>query len=473
MPSNRFASFVVFAEMRTGSNFLEANLNDLPGVKCHGEAFNPYFIGGEGKEELFGITLDQRRADPRSLLRAMVAATDGLSGFRYFNDHDPRVFDMVVDDPAVAKIILTRNHLESYVSWKIAMESDQWWLANTKHLKTVRPRFDAEEFTTRLDQLQQFQRRLQHRLQATGQTAFYIDYDDILELDVLNGLAAYLGVEGRLQALNYRFKKQNPEPLLDKVANPAEMQAELAKVDFFALSHSPSFEPRRAGAVPSYLASEAQPLLFMPVKAAPEARLRKWLNAMGPVQTGMDRQALRRWREGAPGHRSFTVIRHPLARAHAAFSDFVERDWMPELRPYLKRVHKFSLPPKGKGFASAAEYREGLLVFLDLIRHLHNGRTELRTPPQLATQGAVLQGFASLQGPDIVIREDRLAAGIAWLSAEIGRDLPALPGAAASEPFALGDLYGPDLEAAARAAYGRDYTGFGFGDWRPDGDQAA
>ena len=34
------------------------------------------------------------------------------------------------------------------------------------------------------------------------------------------------------------------------------------------------------------------------------------------------------------------------------------------------------------------------------------------------------------------------------------------------EHFALADLYGPDIEAACREAYGRDYTAFGFGDWR-------
>ena len=32
----RFTSFVVFAEMRTGSNLLEANLNALPGVDLPG-----------------------------------------------------------------------------------------------------------------------------------------------------------------------------------------------------------------------------------------------------------------------------------------------------------------------------------------------------------------------------------------------------------------------------------------------------
>lgn len=467
MSASRFTSFVVFAEMRTGSNFLEANLNAIPGVKCHGEAFNPYFMGGEGKQEMLGVTIEARNQDPRALLRAMRAQTEGLSGFRYFNDHDPRVFDMVADDPSVAKVILTRNHLESYISWKIAMESDQWWLANTKHLKTVRPRFDLAQFTQRLEVLQQFQRKLLHRLQATGQTAFYIDYDDILDLEVLNGLAEFLGVEGRLKELNFRFKKQNPEPIVEKVANPDEMKAGLASIDFFAITHTPNFEPRRAASVASYLASEVKPLLFLPVKSGPEARIRKWLNAMGPVTTGMDRQLLRRWKEAHPGQRSFAVIRHPLARAHAAWTDFMAKEWMPELRPYLKRVHKFQLPPKGQGFATAEEFRAGLLVFLELMKHVQAGRTELRTPPQFATQSATLQGFASLQGPDVVIREDRMEAGLAWLAAEIGEALPPLPEAADKAPFPLDALYGPDLEAAARAAYGRDYVAYGFGDWQP------
>jgi len=31
-----FDRFIVLADMRTGSNFLEANLNAIPGVACHG-----------------------------------------------------------------------------------------------------------------------------------------------------------------------------------------------------------------------------------------------------------------------------------------------------------------------------------------------------------------------------------------------------------------------------------------------------
>ena len=466
MTKPRFASFVVFAEMRTGSNFLESNLNAIAGIACLGEAFNPYFIGGEGKTEAFGVTLNQRNADPGRLLKAMRVETTELSGFRYFHDHDPRVFGLVADDPSVAKVILTRNPLECYISWKIARESDQWWLANTKHLKTVRPEFDLAEFEARLDELQGYQKALLNRLQVTGQTAYYIDYEDVLDLKVINGLAAFLGVEGRLEELVFKFKKQNPEPLLDKVANPEEMKAGLAQMDWFNLKHTPNFEPRRPGAVGSYVASDAVGLLFQPVKSGPDARLRRWMQSYGGLVTSFDRQSLRKWREGKARPRSFTVLRHPLARAHAAWCEVLDKDWMPELRPYLKRVHKFDLPPRNqKGFATIEEHRAGFLVFLDLIKHILAGRTELRTPPQLASQLATVNGFAMVQAPDFLLREDRLEEGLRFVCDEAGLDMKPLPQEPESPPFQLADLYGPDLEKAAREAYGRDYAAYGFGNW--------
>ena len=467
MAKPRFQSFVIFAEMRTGSNFLESNLNAIAGLTCHGEAFNPYFLGGDGKSELLGVTLDQRNANPALLLRVMRDKTAGIGGFRYFHDHDPRVFDLVVDDPGVAKIILTRNQLESYISWKIAQESDQWWLANTKHLKTVRPTFDLDEFKARIDELQAFQLRLVNRLQLTGQAAYYIDYDDILDLKVINGLAAFLGSEARLDDLVFKFKKQNPEPIAEKVANPQVMAQGLAQLDWFNMNHSPNFEPRRPGSVGSYVASDTVGLLFQPVKSGPEQQIRKWMQSYGGLITSFDRQSLRRWREAHVGQRSFTVLRHPVARAYDAWCDFLQKEWMPELRPYLKRVHRFELPPKAqKGFLTAEDHRAGFVVFLELIKHIHAGRTELRTPPQLATQSAIIGGFAAVQAPDFVLRADRLTEGLAFLCGQAGAVMNLLPDATEAYPFDLAAIYGPDIEAAARDAYGRDYTAFGFGNWQ-------
>ncbi len=462
-----FKSFVIFAEMRTGSNFLEANLNTIAGIKCHGEAFNPYFIGGEGKQDYLGVDIVARNADPGRLLAALREQTKGIAGFRYFHDHDPRVFDLVMNDPTCAKIVLTRNQLESYISWKIAKESDQWWMANTKHLKTVRPKFDGDEFLERVATLHSFQRKLLNRLQTTGQTAYYIDYEDILDLDVLNGLAAHLGAEGRIVDLDFRFKKQNPEALEVKVSNPVEMARSLGKVDWFNLSHTPNFEPRRSAGVPQYMASSGAPLLFLPIRSAPDNRLKKWLAGFGPMLPNFDRPSLRTWRSANPGHRSFTVLRHPLARVHTGYAEFLRKEWMPELRPYLKRVHKFILPPKGEGFADPAEFRAGLLVFLDLIKHIAAGRTELRTPAQFASQFMTMQGFGQLQSPDHVLREDQLEMGLSFLMSGLDLDIPELPPEQDMAQHPLSAIYGPDLEEAAKAAFSRDYEAFGFGPWKP------
>ena len=121
-----FTSFVVLAEMRTGSNFLETNLNGIEGISCLGEAFNPHFIGYPNQDTLLGLDKSARDADPLGLLTRIREAPGGISGFRYFHDHDPRILDAVLDDPACAKIILTRNPLDSYVSWKIAQATGQW-----------------------------------------------------------------------------------------------------------------------------------------------------------------------------------------------------------------------------------------------------------------------------------------------------------------------------------------------------------
>ncbi len=58
---SRFDYFVVFAEMRTGSNFLESNINAFDGLVCHGEAFNPMFVGYPGLTDLLGVTIPRAR----------------------------------------------------------------------------------------------------------------------------------------------------------------------------------------------------------------------------------------------------------------------------------------------------------------------------------------------------------------------------------------------------------------------------
>ena len=289
---------------------------------------------------------------PRAFSRRSGNRPGGLGGFRFFHDHDPRVLDAVLDDPRCAKIILTRNPLDSYVSKKIAQATGQWKLTNVKRRRDTAITFDAAEFERHVARLQGFQMTLLRRLQITGQTAFHLAYEDLQSLDVINGLARYLGSTAGLTALDASLKVQNPDPLETKVANFDEMQQALARRDPFDLTRTPNFEPRRGAAVPGFIRAAHAPLLFMPIRSGPEAELRAWLAALDDVPedalpTRLDQKALRHWMRHNPGHRRFTVLRHPVARAHAAFCDKIlikGPGCYRDIRRTLRNFHKLPLP---------------------------------------------------------------------------------------------------------------------------------
>jgi hypothetical protein len=455
---------VILAGMRTGSNLLEANLNALPGVVSYGEVFNPHFVGKKDQTELLGITLADRDQNPKPLLRRLRSETPGLSGFRFFHDHDSRVLDLVLADPDCAKIVLTRNPLESYVSWLIARATGQWKLTNPKRLKSAKVRFDPAEFMDHLSASQDFQLRLLSGLQRTGQTAFYLDYEDLASVDVLNGLAAFLGVEGRLKAVDDSLKKQNPEPIEDKLENPEDLATMQAGIDIFGLGRTPNFEPRRAAGVPTAMAAAEVPLLFLPVRSGPEAPVRDWLSGFGGLVEGFEQKTLRQWKRAHPGHRSFTVIRHPLLRAYVAFHRKIVMGEAADLRRILINGFSAELQPPGTPFPSAQAERAAFLVFLNYCRLAVAGQTGQRVDPSLASQTAVLQGFAGFQPLDLVIREDRLAEGLAFLAAETGASPSPVVSPDPAEA-ALRAIHDESLEQATAEAYARDYLGFGFGRW--------
>lgn len=459
----RFTSFVILAAMRTGSNFLEAQLNTLTGVNCHGELFNPLFMGKRDTTGMFGFDMAARDADPLPVLAAMRTATAGLAGFRLFHDHDSRIIDHVLADPGCAKIVLTRNPADSWVSLQIALATDQWRLTNATRLKTARVAFDPAGFETHLQAAQAFQQRILRGLQTTGQTAFNIDYDDLHDLEVLNGLARFLGVSAQLEALDPRLKRQNPEPITDKILNPEIMEAALSRLDLFNLAREAGAEPRRGPAIPGFLAGAG--LLYMPVRGGPEAVVTDWLGRFAPEGLTGDftQKTLRQWKRTQAGHRSFTVLRHPLARAYEGYCRVV-LEGKNDLYRLLTRAYQLDLP-RGPEVTPEAQ-RGGFLVFLSWLKIYLGGQTGQKIDPHLASQTATLQGFAQFQTPDALLREDRLAEGLGWLAAEQGQSAPALRPVAGDLPIPLAAICDAEVQQAARDAYARDFQGFGFDDWQ-------
>lgn len=472
----RFSSFVVFAEMRTGSNFLEANLNALPGVRCHGEAFNPHFIGYPNRDDLLGVTPAMREENPFRVLEAIRSEPGILGGFRYFHDHDPRVFDDLIEDASVAKIILTRNPLDSYVSWKIAKATGQWKLTNVTRRKDAKAEFDPEEFATHVEALQEFQITLLNRLQRAGQTAFYVAYEDLQDVEVMNGLAKWLGIDARLEALDDSLKRQNPAPVVSKVENPEEMAFALASMDRFNLSRTPNFEPRRGPSVPGYVAGVVTPILYMPVRGGLEAGLTDWVGQLDNVDkdgviSRMNQKQLRQWRRNTPGHRSFTVVRHPLARAHWAFCALILSKGpgsLLQIRNTLRRRFNVEIPEGEPGADySLADHRRAFGQFLEFLKANLAGQTSIRVDGGWASQAQVLAGFAELSPPDLVIREEDMAKDLPDLARKLGRMSP--PPAPLSDevtPYDLGAIWDRDLEALCQSVYARDYMSLGYDVWK-------
>ncbi len=471
-----FDYFVVFAEMRTGSNFLETNLNAFDGIECHGEAFNPHFIGYPSRTELLGLTQAQRDEEPARLIGAIRGQSRGIGGFRYFHDHDPRVLDIVLEEPLCAKIILTRNPVDSYVSWKIAQATGQWKLTNIKSRRDSRVRFDVPEFEQYVGRLQAFQVLLLNRLQACGQTAFYLAYEDLQSVEVMNGLARYLGCATRLITLDLSLKRQNPSPLCDKVSNFDEMERALAGLDPFNLSRTPNFEPRRGAAVPGFVIGAQAALLYMPVRSGPEVMVRRWLASLDgvPEETlpnGFNQKALRQWMRSKPGHRRFTVIRHPVARAHAAFCDKIlltGPGCYRDIRKTLRKSYKLPIPEGDPDHSyDRAAHRAAFMAFLGFLKANLAGQTAIRMDRHWATQAAVIEGMAQFGPPDMILREEDMPGHLPALARQVGYADPPMPPEPSEErPFALADIYDAKIERLVRDVYQRDYTIFGFGVWR-------
>lgn len=229
----------------------------------------------------------------------------------------------------------------------------------------------------------------------------------------------------------------------------------LARMDRFNLSRTPNFEPRRGPGVPGFIA--AAELLYMPLR--PEVPgVAEWMAALGPVERAFSQKTLRQWKRAHPGHRSFTVLRHPLMRAHLALHAVATREAMDPVRAVLRDRYGVAVPDS----ASPAAWAAALEAFLGWVKANLNGQTSLSVSALWASQSAGVQGLAQFATPDLVVREDRLAQDLAWLA----------PGAAPFVPVAdpvpvpLSAIVTPRLQKAARDAYARDFMQFGFGEYQ-------
>jgi hypothetical protein len=473
--------------MRTGSNLFEQNINLFDSFACNGELFNPHFVGYPNQSNFRGMDVADRDLDPNKLVRKMVAqSNDELPGFRLFADHDMRVLNYVLEDETCAKIVLTRNPLDSYISHAIAKKTDQWRLTDLHKRKTAQVEFDIISFKSYLNSLSEFSKEIRTRLQVSGQAAFQLSYTDLGKVDVFNGLANFLGSEERLEGLKEKIKRQNPESLPEKVNNYAEMIEQVRSINFLDNGLPDFHEPERHAAAKNFILGDIIPVLFQPIGECGKPALENWMRAhlaesKGKLLSGLKQKQIYDWLKHHQNRIAFSLLAHPVERVHYAFNMHIfqsGKNSFPWIRRILIEQYNVKMPDPGlceiinKGALDSIgydveDYRQAVKKFVKFLKGNLKGQTRARIDHSWASQSAILDGYTKLVHPDFLLRLDTYESTLSMIEEQLGLSHISVgeitPEVAA---FQLAEIYDDELEQLVVKAYSRDYMNFGFKGWR-------
>lgn len=492
--------FAIFGSMRTGSNLLERTLGLLPDVVAEGELFNPSFIGRPKIKTRDGWTCSMREGDPVGFLETIRAANAGkLTGLRIFDGHDRRAMAHMLADPGCARIVLTRDPIESWVSLAIARETDQWILRDPMRRVTTRVRFDPEAFEAYRDRLARHYRWLETEMAEAGTGALHIDYQELHDPEVMARVAEHIG-SAHYPERTAPIHRQNPEPMSAKVVNYAEMidwlgeerpewrapeRPPVSSADLLIGRHAPlALVPLPGAGMRSAAAlmHRIEATRYGAPSEAP-ARLVERAFAGEVFRSGLGGEALA---EAMAGRAVFTFIRHPLARLHTAFlhdvfgpgwqQNPVRRELVARIGPLpsLFMLSRDRSPDLAKSGFPPAREAEALAAYLDIAEGAMagNGPFEMRTLwlSQVRLIGHWLEIVPQLEPGRYEAFEDFVAR----LTARIGVD-PLPPGQIhamrmQSQIAQLPALRAitPELEERVGAAYAEDYAELGYGRLTPE-----
>lgn len=223
-------SFIIIGMMRSGSNFLERQLNLYSDLLCHGELLNRAFIGFSnvvGNDYLGYTRNEPARRDPdvEGFLREVERNNPRrIMGFRAFVDHHDEMIGRCLYDPDCRKVVLTRNLLESFVSLEIARITDQWLVGKDGTQKKAGP--IHVEIGRLIDfSLKQtlFYNDITATLRDNGQDYALVDYEELQDVETINRIAAFVGSDIQLETMSPQLFRQNPGPIRDKVENYDEV----------------------------------------------------------------------------------------------------------------------------------------------------------------------------------------------------------------------------------------------------------
>ncbi len=229
--------FLICAAPRSGSNMLSSLLNDHPDILCHHELYNPNGIfyalhlrnTGFSFMDMDIATRDQK---PLDFLDEIWEHPLGCShiGFKMTHYQNQLIFDTLLADPTILKIVLKRkNKIAMHVSKLIAEQRNVWEDYGEQPLK--KPNIKVE---VKISNLQKdiaynnaFYKDIDQRLKNNNQSAFYTDYELLSCSAMHQQLLSFLGCS--IVPIRAKSRKQNPEPLKDLISNYNDLKQQVLR----------------------------------------------------------------------------------------------------------------------------------------------------------------------------------------------------------------------------------------------------
>ncbi|MEM7240710.1 MAG: hypothetical protein AAF429_00860 [Pseudomonadota bacterium] len=483
MSHDRFDYFVIIGLMRTGSNLLERSLAQFEDIMCFGEVYNPEFVGFLESEKGLDLTVLERDKDPVAALSRVKNIDRKIGGLRLFPDHDLAVLHHCINDARCAKIVLKRNPLDSFVSEKLAQKTNQWRMGDLHTKIDGKVDFDPKDFEAYLKDTRAFYAQVNMQLQLAGETAMQVDYDDLQSVEVVNGIAKFIGSTKTIKNFKFRSSKQNSGALSEKIENFDELAnyrnpilaLDRAQFDYFEPEVTPSTKSLRLGVNIE--------LAYLPTRYFGTDPIIDWMTTLDPKQVpplkGLSKNEVRDWSKAANLKFCFADLEHPLDRAYNAFCDLFlfPAERYGGIRATLIKRYGLELVPasysgektrnglEAEGYTAKKHYAN-FKKFLKFLGASLRDQALYQPKPEFSSQTEQLASYSAWAIPQFIALPHTRESVLKSLLDTLGLAEAPLPTAGIKDQiFDLEDIYDLKIETLIRDAYARDYLNFGFMDY--------
>ena len=232
--------FVIVGAERTGTNLLIGLLNQIEGLYCGNELFNPGQIAkdriawkdlGDRREAL----LQRRRDDPVGFLDALRAGTaEPVTGFKLLYGHGlklPALLEALAADKELHVLhVRRRNLLRRLVSERQARAASRWAAGSGTEAAPL-PRVEIAPADLAADFREIELRQAEFAARFADHATLEIVYEDLAAAPERVALraAAFLGLEAGGARPAVTFQKTGAESLADALGNADELRAQMRR----------------------------------------------------------------------------------------------------------------------------------------------------------------------------------------------------------------------------------------------------